>query len=131
MARLFPGCLLCKSVVLAPLIVLVLPAGLQAAWLGFRNDVKVPLIVRANIVVNNTIRAGKPYVVYPGEISWDAVLQPGNRVIEIRDAKNPKRILFQDTITINKDAFYSIQLDPPNNLKLVPAKMPKPPKANP
>lgn len=131
MARLLTSWQVSKAVLLAPLILLALPAVVQAEWLGFRNDVKVPLIVRANIVVNNTIRAGKPYVVYPGEISWDAILQPGNRVIEIRDARNPKRVIFQDTVTINKDAFFSIQLDPPNRLKLVPTKMPKPPKAKP
>lgn len=120
-----------KCLVPALAILALAPATLQAAWLGFRNDLKVPVIVRANTIVNNQARPGKPYLLYPGEVSWDSILQAGSRQVVIVDAKMPKRVLFQETITVIKDSFFSVRLDPPtppNKIKIVPTKMPPPPK---
>jgi hypothetical protein len=100
----------------------------QAGWLGFRNDLAVPVIVQSNIVVNNKVGPGKTFRLYPGEVSWDAIIQGGNRRIVIVDAKKPTRVLFQDIIPVNNDAFYSIQVDTPTRAKIVPTKMPPPPK---
>lgn len=114
--------------VLACLVLMLGAAPLQAAWLGFRNDLKVPVIVRSNTVVKNQVRPGKPSILYPGEVAWEAVLQAGNRQIVVVEARKPNRVLLQDTITVNKDTFMSIQLDPPTKVKLAPTKMPTPPK---
>lgn len=128
MSRVLGGHNLGKYALLAWSVLILGAAPLQAAWLGFRNDLKVPVIVRSNTVVKNQVRLGKPSILYPGEVAWEAVLQAGNRQIVVAEVKKPNRVLFQDTITVNKDSFLSIQLDPPNKVKLVPTKMPTPPK---
>jgi hypothetical protein len=117
-----------KCFVLA-ISVLALAAGPNhAGWLGFRNDLTIPVIVRTNIVVNNKVGLGKTFLMYPGDVSWDAIIQGGNRQIVIVDAKKPARVLFQDVVPVNNDTFYSVQVDTPTRAKIVPTKMPPPPK---
>jgi hypothetical protein len=97
----------------------------QGTWLGFRNDLNVPIVIQSGVMVRNVMRPqGKPRVLYPGEVSLDPIIPPGNRVIIIANAKRPNQVLLQDNLTINKDQFFSVQLDPPAKAKLVPARMP-------
>ncbi len=128
MRRLLGRCCLGKWGLLAWSVLILGATPLQAAWLGFRNDLKVPVLVRVSTVVKNQVKPGKAAVLYPGEVAWEAVLQAGNRQIVIIEARKPNRLLFQDTVTVNKDSFLSIQLHPPNKVKLVPTKMPATPK---
>lgn len=128
MNRLLGGSNLGKYILLAWSVLILGAAPLQAAWLGFRNNLKVPVIVRTNTVVKNKIQMGKPAVLYPGEVAWDAVIQAGIRQIVVVEAKKPNRLLFHDTINVTKDSFFSIQLAAPNKIKLVPTKMPAVPK---
>ncbi len=62
-----------------------------------------------------------------GEVAWEAVLLPGNRVIRIYDSNNV--LLYTKTIPVVGDVFFSIQLEPKTNtVLLVPIKAPvKPP----
>ena len=61
-----------------------------------------------------------------GEVAWDAVLLPGNRVIQIFDANNVE--MYRKTIPIQGDQFFSIQMDPKLGVLLVPVKAaPQPP----
>src|SRR5262245_28663430 len=117
-----------KGLVLAFVVLAFCPGALQAAWLGFRNDLNASVIIQTVTVVNGVARE-KPrvFLLAPSEVSIDPVIQPVNKLIVISDAKT-KRVLFQDTIPVNADLFFSVQTNPPDKAKLVPAKMPMLPK---
>ena len=126
---------------LAVAVLAVAPALAEAAWLGFRNDTKSPVIVQGASAGAGGVRRGKPHLLYPGDVSWDRLIQPGNKLITIYEYENnkPNRILFQGTVpALGGDLFFSIQAevvptDPkaaapaPPKVKLVPARPPTPP----
>jgi hypothetical protein len=113
-----------KWMVLTILVGGMLPSSLEAAWLGFRNDLKFPIVVQGTTIINNVVRRDKPQVLYPGEVSWDPILRPGSKVIMIYDAKRTARPLFQENVTIKDDLFLSVQGDAVGKIQLVPTKMP-------
>jgi hypothetical protein len=99
------------------------PGSASAGWLGFRNDTKAPILVQGMSIVNKTLRAGKVHTLQPGQVSWDFIIAPGNKLVIIADAKQPTRILYRDTVPfMGKDLFYSIKPEAPakNNAKAVP-----------
>ncbi len=104
-----------RRAVLALAVLSVWPALSDAGWLGLRNDTAVPIVVQGASIVNGLPRRGKPQLLYPGEVAWECILIPGNKLIEVYDPKQPRRPpLHQETITCGADdLFYSIQLDPP------------------
>jgi hypothetical protein len=118
----------------------MLPASAEAGWLGFRNETSGPVIVQATEIVNGIARQAKAHIVMPGEVCWDQIATPGNKLIRINDAKQPIRTLYLNAIQfVGKDLFFSIQTDvpppasggrprtAPAKVKLVPAKGPPPP----
>jgi hypothetical protein len=110
---------------LAVLVLGAAPAASQAGWLGFRNDTKNAVIVQTGVPVGALVRWGRPKVLQPGAIAWDAVLQPGLRRVQVFDAN--QKPLYQDTIRCVGDLYYSVQDDPAGGVKLVPIKTLKPP----
>jgi hypothetical protein len=105
------------------------PPASEGAWLGFRNDLQVPVAMRAAMVVNGVFTRSRPIILYPGEKTTECLIQTGERQIAVLEAKFPNRVLYQGTIPCSQDAFYSIQLVPPNQVKLVKTTFPdKPPK---
>jgi hypothetical protein len=100
------------------------PASAHGAWLGYRNDTKTPVIVQSHSIVNRMIRQGRPHLLYSGEVAWDPIIQAGQKIITVYDAKT-RAVLFQTTVTVTADLFLSAQPDGPGKAKLVPAKMPK------
>jgi hypothetical protein len=127
--------------VLAILVGVICPAAADAGWLGLRNDTGAPIVVQGASLVNNVMRRGRPQLLFPGEVTWEAILIPGKKVIEIYDPKLPKHPpVHQEIIPVaGADLFYSIQLDAPPKapvpaavkFKFVPTKPPTPPPANP
>jgi hypothetical protein len=114
-----------------PLLVALsaVPASAHAAWLGFRNDTSVPVVVQGTTMVNRQVRRTKPHLLYSREVAWDAILQAGNQMITVYDAKNPRLILYKGTIMVTGDLFYSLQVDM-GKIKLVqvkPSRMPNRP----
>jgi hypothetical protein len=108
---------------LALLLLVSLPNGLQASGIGFRSDLPKPVVVQGASVVNNMVRRGQPFPVLPGRISWDANLLPVPRLITIYDANQPNLLLFRDTIPFQgQDMLFSIQPNPigPMPVRLVP-----------
>jgi hypothetical protein len=134
--RGYPIAVVC---LLALLEVAAEPSRAQAAWLGFRNDTKVPVVVQGATVQRRVVRLGKAVVLSPGDVSWEPILEAGNRIITVTEANPPGRVLYQGIVPIlGNDLFFSIQLDPPPppakgekplppRVKLVPAKPPMPP----
>jgi hypothetical protein len=139
--RGYPTAVVC---LLALLVVAAEPARATAAWLGFRNDTKVPVIVQGATVQRigqrTIVRRGKAVGLSPGDVSWEPILELGNRIITVTEANPPGRVLYQGIVPIlGNDLFFSIQLDPPPppakgekplppRVKLVPAKPPMPPR---
>jgi hypothetical protein len=90
-----------------------LPSFAQAAVLSFRNDTSAPVVVQVRSLVNNIPRPGRAQVVMPGK-SYAELAVPGNKQIIIADARQPTRILFNDTIPVEvKDQYFAIQADAP------------------
>ena len=112
--------------ILALLLTAAAPASSWAGWFGLRNDLKALVVVRSSVVTNRGVVSGRPKTLVAGEVAWDSVLLPGNRVIQIYDANN--REIYRKTIPIMGDQFFSIQMDPKAGVLLVPVKAtPQPP----
>jgi hypothetical protein len=120
-----------KQVALA-LVVLPLQAGsAQAAGIGFKNDLKIPIIVQGASLENNVIRRGQPLLIYPGKTVWDLNLKPGKRFITIYDGRQPTRIIYQSPPTgpipfQDEDLLFSIRPLPTNPFRVVPVQIPVP-----
>ncbi len=117
-----------KNAALALVFVVLAPTVASAAWLGFRNDLRTPLIIQTQNIVNGMVTKEKPriLVLAPGESSIDPVIQPVQKLIEIRDPKT-NRVLLREVRPVIKDTFFSLQLNPPDKVKLVEVKLPTPP----
>jgi len=112
--------------ILALLVPAVAPASSWAGWFGLRNDTKAQVYVRCSVVTNRGVVLGREKALVAGEVAWDAVLLPGNRVIQIYDANKVE--IYRKTIPITGDVFFSIQTDPKLSIILVPVKAtPQPP----
>jgi hypothetical protein len=82
-------------------------------WLGFRNDTTAPIIVRGVSIINRVARQGPPHVLQPGQECWDVMISQGNKLILVADAKQPTRVLLQQTVNyVAGTLFFSIQSDP-------------------
>jgi hypothetical protein len=114
---------------LAVLILAAAPAASQAGWLGFRNDTKAAIIVRTGVPVGRPARVtwGRPKAMQAEEVAWDVVLQPGVRVIQVFDPNQPAQPIFQISLPVKGDQFYSIKLDAAGAVKLESIKAPMPP----
>jgi hypothetical protein len=91
-------------------LLLMLPAWGQAAWLGFRNDLKIVVIMRelpAGQAIGGQIRR-----LFPGEAALDFMLQPVTLSIVVVDGRNQNVVLYQGAIKVQGDEFYSLRLDP-------------------
>jgi hypothetical protein len=89
----------------------LLPAGLRAETLVFRNDTNAPLVIQGACVINGRLRHDQPIAVGPGATA--RIVLPGNKLITVYHAKLPNRILFQGTIQEGKeDLYFSMQPDP-------------------
>jgi hypothetical protein len=115
-----------KGIVLALCVLGLAPTAVEAASLGYRNDLNVPIVIQTVVVVNNQLRKGKPLILLPGEVSLDPVTPMGARRIIINGARRPNPLLFQDDITVKDDVFYSVQFDAKTGkVKLMPTELPK------
>jgi hypothetical protein len=126
---------------LAVLLTATAPACADAAWLGYKNSTTAVVIIQASdLVIANgrvqQVRPGKPHVLYPGEVAWDAIAAPGPRLIVVADKAN--NIVLRERVDCNKtDIFVSLQfVTPPQvkgqppappQLKLIPTLPPSPP----
>jgi hypothetical protein len=102
------------------------PAAAEAASLGYRNDLNVPIVIQTVFVVDHQLRKGKTLLLAPGEVTLDPVTPLGARRIIINGARRPNPLLMQDDINVKDDIFYSVQLDAKTGkVKLMPTELPK------
>lgn len=108
----FPGWLRRWPLYLAVLaMVALLPAGLRAETLVFRNDTNAPLVIQGACVVNGRLRHDQPIAMAPGATA--RIVLPGNKLITVYHAKLPNRILYQGTIQGGtEDLYFLVQPDP-------------------
>jgi hypothetical protein len=102
-------------------------ARVEAAGMGFRNDLKTPVVIQGANIVNGMLRRSKPLVLLPGKTGWDTNLPPGNRIVTVYDYFQPNRILFQGTVAFQgNDMFFAVQaVGTPPQLRLMPMDPPK------
>jgi hypothetical protein len=90
------------------------PATAAAGNLYFRNDTDGTVIVQGISSIGPQIIRGRVHRLAPGEVCWDLILTPGNKLILIADGKKPTQILYQNTIQLTgRDMVLSIQKDTP------------------
>src|SRR5262249_9594702 len=98
---------------LALLALTALPMDASAGWLGVRNDTNTAVVVQVSHLINNQPRPGKPHLLLQGNVTWERITQPGNKVITLYDPKQPTRILpGQPFPCVGTDLFFSIQFGP-------------------
>ena len=102
-------------------LMFALAAPVSAGWIGFRNDTNQPVVVQRAVVVRNRVRYSRPITLYPGEVSWDSVAQPGVKTLQVFDTR--RRPLYHDNINCGRgDQFYAIRMVRPAQVQLVPLK---------
>ena len=96
----------------------VLPAVASAEDLYFRNDTNVPIIIQGSIFTKpGKVVNDRPNLVQPG--AKVQVRLPGNKIITIREARAPNRVLHQATIPGGmEDQYIIVNPDGPTKLKL-------------
>jgi hypothetical protein len=78
----------------------------QGSGIGFRNDLKVPVIVQG---INNMQRRGQPFVVQPGKTVWENNLPAGIRYYNIYEASQTRILLPNRPVRIQTaDQFFAI-----------------------
>jgi len=92
----------------------------QAAGIGFKSNVPIPVIIQGHTIVDNVVRRGTPVVIPPGKMGWDLNLKKGVRVITIYDGRQPTRVLFQDTVRFQgEDVIFAVNRDPRNPFRVL------------
>jgi hypothetical protein len=112
MIRHLRGCRTPALAVLALAALLYLPAAGRAETLYFQNKTAIPIVIQASIVVGQMVRNDRPVLLQPN--GKGRVMLPGNKILTIRDARAPNRILLQITIPAGKvDLYFLVVPNPP------------------
>jgi hypothetical protein len=107
MVRRVCGILRKGTVLLAVLLPFLLPAQALAETVEIVNNTKATLVVQCAAVVRGVVRRGAPSTLGPGEKM--TVTAPGNKLVNIYDARFPNRMLYQGTVPASAtDGSYSI-----------------------
>jgi hypothetical protein len=101
-----------------------LPTLVEAAGIGFRNDLSVRVMIQGASLVNNVLRKGPALVIDPGKTVWDTNVPSGNREVIIYGGQ-PIRILERTTIPFQgRDMTFSIVMDRTGQVRVVEKKSP-------
>jgi hypothetical protein len=107
MTRQLNGVLKRGAIFIALALPFVLPTQGHAEDLVFVNDTKGVLVIQVATVVRGAVRRGAPVTLKPGDKTTVSV--PGNKLVNLYDARFPNRLLFQGTIPASTDnAMYSV-----------------------
>jgi hypothetical protein len=116
-----------RRLALAGLVVLLLPAASEAETIQIKNEAGGPIIVVASCVVRGQKVSVGPYKLDANDSS-PGICLPGNKVIQVYDAKAPNRLIFQGAVPGGpNDLQWAIMPDPQRpGFKLDPRKPPAP-----
>lgn len=113
------------SLLLTVAVVLAWPGVGAAVWYGIRNDLQGPVVVQVGVVTSRgAVARAAPSVFQPGEKRQDCLLQAADLQISVYEPRT-LRLMYQTTIHLETvDRFYSLRMDPPGRILLVPARFP-------
>lgn len=112
MTRQSHGILKTGAILLALTLPFVLPAQALAETIEIVNNTKGTLVVQCAAVIKGAVRRGAPTTLGPGDKMTITV--PGNKLINVYDARLPNRTLYQGTIPASAtDGVYSIKQPDP------------------
>jgi hypothetical protein len=110
----------------ALLLLVLASVPVQAAGIGFKSNIPIPIIVQGHQNVDNMLRRGAPVLIAPGKLGWDLNLKKGIRFITIYDARQPTRVLFQDKVDfLGQDMLFTINRDPRNAFRVLVLRVPQ------
>jgi hypothetical protein len=93
-----------------------LPVLARAEDLYFRNDTDMPIIVQGSCIVRGgRVVNSRPSLLQPGDKTRISLL--GNKVINIRDARAPNRMLHRDNVPAGKEDLYILIIADAGKLK--------------
>jgi hypothetical protein len=116
-----------RRATLALFLFALVSAPAQAAGIGFKSNLPIPVIVQGATNVDNMLRRGAPVVIAPGKLGWDLNLKAGVRYITIYDGRQPTRVLFQGPVDFQgKDLLFAIQPVPRNPFRVAVLSVPPP-----
>lgn len=100
--------------ILLGLFSVVLCAGpLAASGIGFKNETNMPVIVQGASVVKGMLTRGKPLLILPQRIGWDANVPLGTREVTIYHPNRPAQILFRGRVNFTgNNLFLRIRPNP-------------------
>jgi hypothetical protein len=109
-------------------VLLALPAVADAASMGFRNELKIPILVQGECVTKTGItRKGPLLAIFPGKAAYDTNLKAHKRTITIYHGKT-NQVLFRLAIPFDgNDIIFRVVRVPitpadPTGVRLVPLK---------
>jgi hypothetical protein len=98
------------------------PAQAQSsAAVGFRNELKTPVLVQGFTIVNGTQRRGPAILVAPGRTAWDNNVPAGDRYYTVYDGNTPRVVLLRDarvSVTPRSELFFLIRPNGPSRITL-------------
>ena len=113
-----------SAILIALALPFLLPVKALAETIVFVNDTNHTIVVQVATVVRGKVIRGAPCTLKAGEKVPISV--PGNKLVNIYDARLPTRLLFQGTVPASLvDAAYSIKQSDPR-LPKVDVEMVKP-----
>jgi hypothetical protein len=115
-------------VLLAVGVFALVPAWVDAAGIGFKNDTKQVLYIQGSFETPRGIQRGQVQTIKPGEIGWDSNLCKGNRIITVYDANNRPLLVQVIPFDGTNDQFFGVSIPMPApkgpKVKLTPEKAP-------
>jgi hypothetical protein len=104
------------------------PAPGRTETIALRNDTRTAVRVDASSVFAGRVFRTRQILLNPKAATVPGIMLPGDKIITIRDANVPTRILFQGTIPVGTaDQGFLIQTDVSPRVKLMPTSFPLPP----
>jgi hypothetical protein len=88
----------------------LVPATAPAESVTFANETNLPLVVQVASVIGGFVRRDRPCPVPPGVKI--RIPLPGNKLINVYDARGPNRVLYQGRIPAsNEDQHFAIRTE--------------------
>jgi hypothetical protein len=104
-----PG--ICPRLLAGAVLLLFAPLAAHAESLHIHNETTTTVLVQSSCVVSGSLVRNRPYLLNPGDKTPSIVL-PGDKRIEIFEAKVPNRVLFRGVIKSSMDdQAFNIVLD--------------------
>src|SRR5262249_25119254 len=91
---------------------------------GFRHDTNHVISIQTTLELpTETVKRGKPQMLYPGEVAIDGLIGIGTRRVTVSDPKKPSAApMYDDKKMLTDDTIFPVQLETTMNVKNAPPK---------